>query len=211
MQGKPREIVLFATGSPVLVEFEETLERANIEIALGVSNREGTSYLSDPTRLIASSSVERGILDLPFIIPLFTPTNRKVAADEAAALGFSRPYCLIDPTAVVPRTTDLGGGSYVNAGCVLGAKSRFGSFVFINRASSIGHHAMVGDFVSIGPGVTIGGQVSLGAGCMVGAGSTILPGIEIGEHAIVGAGSVVTRHVPPQAIAVGNPARVGTT
>lgn len=45
-------------------------------------------------------------------------------------------------------------------------------------------------------------------GCSVGANATILAGVEIGEGAMVGAGAVVTRSVPPNAIVVGNPARV---
>jgi acetyltransferase-like isoleucine patch superfamily enzyme len=50
--------------------------------------------------------------------------------------------------------------------------------------------------------------VKIGAGCWVGDNVTILEGVEIGDGAIVGAGSVVTRSVPPYAIAVGNPAKV---
>ena len=42
----------------------------------------------------------------------------------------------------------------------------------------------------------------------IGAGVTILPGVTIGENAIVGAAAVVTKDVPPNAVVVGNPARV---
>lgn len=45
-------------------------------------------------------------------------------------------------------------------------------------------------------------------GASIGANATILPGIEIGAGAMVGAGAVVTRSVPPHAIAIGNPARI---
>lgn len=45
-------------------------------------------------------------------------------------------------------------------------------------------------------------------GASVGSGSTILANVTIGENAIVGAGSVVTKDVPPNTIAAGNPARV---
>jgi len=45
-------------------------------------------------------------------------------------------------------------------------------------------------------------------GVSIGSGSTILANVTIGENAIVGAGSVVTRDVPPNSIAYGNPARV---
>jgi UDP-2-acetamido-3-amino-2,3-dideoxy-glucuronate N-acetyltransferase len=45
-------------------------------------------------------------------------------------------------------------------------------------------------------------------GASIGANATILPGVEIGPGAMIGAGAVVTRDVPPNAIVVGNPARI---
>ncbi|HVZ31765.1 MAG TPA: WxcM-like domain-containing protein [Polyangiaceae bacterium] len=49
---------------------------------------------------------------------------------------------------------------------------------------------------------TVGRRASLGANV------TILPGLTIGQNAVVGAGAVVTRNIPPNAIVVGNPARI---
>jgi UDP-2-acetamido-3-amino-2,3-dideoxy-glucuronate N-acetyltransferase len=45
-------------------------------------------------------------------------------------------------------------------------------------------------------------------GASIGANATILPGVRISQHAMVGAGAVVTRDVPPNAIVVGNPAKI---
>ncbi|MBR5285821.1 MAG: sugar O-acetyltransferase [Clostridia bacterium] len=42
----------------------------------------------------------------------------------------------------------------------------------------------------------------------IGAGSVILPGVTIGENSVVGAGSVVTRDIPDNVVAVGNPCKV---
>ena len=46
------------------------------------------------------------------------------------------------------------------------------------------------------------------AGASIGAGAVILPGISIGRQAMVAAGAVVTRSVPPNAVVVGNPAKI---
>jgi UDP-2-acetamido-3-amino-2,3-dideoxy-glucuronate N-acetyltransferase len=51
-------------------------------------------------------------------------------------------------------------------------------------------------------------QTTVGPGASIGANATILPGISIGRRAMVGAGAVVTKDVPPNAIVVGNPARI---
>lgn len=50
--------------------------------------------------------------------------------------------------------------------------------------------------------ITIGDNVWLGGGAIV------CPGVTIGDNSVIGAGSVVTRDIPPNVVAVGNPARV---
>lgn len=52
------------------------------------------------------------------------------------------------------------------------------------------------------------GQTIVRKGASIGANATILPGITIGSRAMVGAGAVVTRSVPPNAVVVGNPAKI---
>jgi UDP-2-acetamido-3-amino-2,3-dideoxy-glucuronate N-acetyltransferase len=51
-------------------------------------------------------------------------------------------------------------------------------------------------------------QTFIEAGATIGAGATILPGITIGARSMIAAGAVVTRTVPPNAIVMGNPARI---
>jgi acetyltransferase-like isoleucine patch superfamily enzyme len=48
----------------------------------------------------------------------------------------------------------------------------------------------------------------IGKNCFIGVGSMILPGVRIGDEVIIGASSVVTKDIPSNSIAVGNPAKV---
>lgn len=89
----------------------------------------------------------------------------------------------------------------------------------------------IGDFSGIGPGVHIytvthpvnAGQrltenstfwtsrtapVKIGKNVWIGGGSIILPGVTIGDNTTIGAGSVVTKSIPGNVLAVGNPCRV---
>ena len=59
-------------------------------------------------------------------------------------------------------------------------------------------------YVDYGANITIGDNVWLGGGVVV------CPGVTIGANTVVGAGAVVTRDLPPDVVAVGNPARVLT-
>jgi maltose O-acetyltransferase len=45
----------------------------------------------------------------------------------------------------------------------------------------------------------------------LGGGVIVCPGVTIGENSVVGAGAVVTRNLPANVIAVGNPARITKT
>ena len=51
-------------------------------------------------------------------------------------------------------------------------------------------------------------SVKIGNNVWVGAGAVILPGVTVGENSVIGAGSVVTKDIPDNVVAVGNPCRV---
>jgi acetyltransferase-like isoleucine patch superfamily enzyme len=52
------------------------------------------------------------------------------------------------------------------------------------------------------------GTIRIMDNCVIGYGAIILPGVTIGPNSIVGAGSVVTKDIPPEVVAAGNPAHV---
>lgn len=200
------EIVLFGVRSPLVADYEETCARAGIDVAAAVGIDDAPPRLIDRSRLVDASALGPRHRDIPCIVCAFHPARRHalVAAALDAGLCFEQP--LVDPTAIVAASTRIGAGTYVNAGCVIGALGVIGDHVLINRGCNIGHHALLDDFATIGPGVTMAGNIHVGEDSIVGAGSTILPGITIGAGAIVAAGSVVRRDVPDGTFVAGSPA-----
>ncbi|WP_038882852.1 DapH/DapD/GlmU-related protein, partial [Vibrio rotiferianus] len=59
--------------------------------------------------------------------------------------------------------------------------------------------------------IATGNPISIGDSVWIGAGAIILDGVAIGDRAIIGAGSVVTKDIPADSVAVGNPCRVVKT
>ncbi len=118
-----------------------------------------------------------------------------------------------------------------------GCHTRIGDRVFINFNFTVQDDALVtiGDDCNFGPNVTIvtpvhpmlpqerkalldgNGQVrhmcyakpvTIGHDCWFGANVVVCPGVTIGNNVVIGAGSVVTRDIPSDSFAAGNPARV---
>lgn len=50
--------------------------------------------------------------------------------------------------------------------------------------------------------------VTIEDGCWIGGGAILLPGVTIGHGSVIGAGSVVTKNIPPDCVAAGNPCKV---
>lgn len=85
------------------------------------------------------------------------------------------------------------------------------------------YHITIGDNVTLAPrvhvlahdastyvffGKTRSANVTIGNDVFVGASSIILPGVHIGNRVIIGAGSIVTKNIPDNSVAAGNPAKV---
>jgi maltose O-acetyltransferase len=71
----------------------------------------------------------------------------------------------------------------------------------------IAHDASTKNFL----GYTKIGKIDIRERCFIGDSVIVLPNVTIGPNAIVGAGSVVTRDIPPNSVATGNPAKVIVT
>ena len=100
---------------------------------------------------------------------------------------------LIDPSAVVSPTAELGLGTQVFWQAAVSPLCRLGEHVLIGHGAAVGHDSVLEDLVCVAPGARISGDVTIGECASIGAGALILPGLRIGDHAIVEAGAVVTR------------------
>ena len=106
------------------------------------------------------------------------------------------------------KNIHLGKRVFINSGC----KFQDQGGIYIGDDSLIGHNTVIATLNhNIDPnnrGDIIPKPVKLGKKVWIGAGVIILPGVSIGDNSIIGAGSVVTKDIPSDMIAVGNPAKV---
>ena len=108
----------------------------------------------------------------------------------------------------ISKMSKIGRGVLINSKVSIAAHTTIGDFVSINRHVSIGHHTNIGDYCSINPGVNIAGNVTIGEGVTIGMGTNVLDSRKIGRNTIIGAGSVVTKDIPDNVIAYGNPCKI---
>ncbi|MHB1134174.1 MAG: sugar O-acetyltransferase [Chloroflexota bacterium] len=124
----------------------------------------------------------------------------------------------------------IGAGSEIRSPlyCDYGKYISIGSGTFINFGAVLLDEApiTIGDDCQIGPNVQLltpthplepeprrekweaAKPIALGNNVWLGGGVIVCPGVTIGENTVVGAGSVVTKDLPANVVAVGNPARV---
>lgn len=132
----------------------------------------------------------------------------KVAAElDAVVPGMDWPV-LIHPTVQLQRAScTFGRGVVLCAGVIGTVQLQFHDFAMVNLACTIGHEAVLGAGCVLNPTVNISGGVELERGVLVGTGAQILQYVKVGRHATVGAGACVTKHVEPETVVVGMPAK----
>lgn len=113
-----------------------------------------------------------------------------------------------------PFTTDcgknihLGENVFINSGC----RFQDQGGIYIGSGALIGHNVVIATLNHVFDpehrGDMFPAPVRIGRNVWIGSGSVIIPGVTIGDNAVIGAGSVVTRDIPENAVAAGNPAKV---
>lgn len=169
---------------------------------------------------------------------LYLPNDDEIVKEQTACLELLYDYNATRPSEGEKRAeilkkmfAELGGDCYIepplhsNFG---GHHVHFGKNVYANFNLTLvdDTHIYVGDYTMIGPNVTIAtaghpilpvlreqayqynASVHIGRNCWLGAGVIVLPGVTIGDNSVIGAGSIVTKDIPANVIAVGNPCRV---
>jgi sugar O-acyltransferase (sialic acid O-acetyltransferase NeuD family) len=119
-----------------------------------------------------------------------------------------RNATLVDPSAIVDRTSSIGPGSVVYPNVFIGARARLGGGVFVLSGAIINHDADIGERVVIASGATLAGSVTVGNRAYLGQGCQVRQHTRIGTSSVVGMGAVVIADVAAESTVVGNPARV---
>ena len=169
---------------------------------------------------------------------IYFPNDEELMEEQLGYINKLYDFNITRPTEMEKRGqllkemfADIGEGCYVepplhsNFG---GYHVHFGKNVYANFNLTLvdDTHIYVGDFTMFGPNVTIATAghpicpelrekglqynmpVHIGKNCWIGANAVVLPGITIGDNVVIGAGSVVTKDIPSNVVAVGNPCRV---
>lgn len=169
---------------------------------------------------------------------LYLPNDDEIVKYQTKCLDRLYDYNMTRPTEGKKREkllkemlAEIGEGCYIeppfhaNFG---GANLHFGKNIYANFNLTVvdDTNVYVGDCTMFGPNVTLATAghpilpelrekayqynmaIHIGKNCWIGAGAVILPGITIGDNTVVGAGSIVTKDLPSNVIAVGNPCSV---
>ena len=169
---------------------------------------------------------------------LYLPNDDDIIQDQIKKLDRLYDFNMTRPTQLDKRKemlkemfAEIGEDCYIEPPLhanMAGAYVHFGKNVYANFNLTLvdDGHIYVGDYTMIGPNVTIATaghpilpelrekgyqynmEVHIGKNCWLGSGVVVLPGVTIGDNVVVGAGSIVTKDLPSNVVAVGNPCKV---
>lgn len=169
---------------------------------------------------------------------LYLPDDEEIVKEQTVCLERLYDYNMTRPSQQEKRErllkemfAEIGEGCYIeppfhaNFG---GAHCHFGKYVYANFNLTMvdDTHIYVGDYTMFAPNVIVATAghpilpqlrekayqynipIKIGRNCWIGAGAVIVPGVTIGDNVVIGAGSVVTKDIPSNTVAVGNPCKV---
>jgi maltose O-acetyltransferase len=168
---------------------------------------------------------------------LYNAVDPELAAERGRAASLVHQFNSSAPSDAARRLAllrdllgSLGDGAQVLAPlhCDYGYQVNIGAASFVNcgavfldvAAITLGEHVQVGPSVQFltpthplepqlrRTGLEAGLPITVANNVWLGGGAILLPGVSVGENTVVGAGAVVTKSLPANVVAVGNPARV---
>ncbi len=105
---------------------------------------------------------------------------------------------------------EIGENFFINVNCIIldEAKVTFGDNVFIapNCGFYTAGHPL--DVEQRNKGLEYAYPITIGNNVWIGAHVCVLPGVTIGDNTVIGAGSIVTKNIPANVLAAGNPCKV---
>lgn len=169
---------------------------------------------------------------------IYQPMDAEILKEQLVFLDSLRAYNEIPHVRMREREeklrqmlAEVGEGCYVESPFYAnfgGRHVHLGKNVYANFNLTLvdDTHIYVGDYTMIGPNVTLATAghpidpdlrrqglqynmpIHIGKNCWLGAGVIVMPGVTIGDNTVIGAGSIVTKDIPANVVAVGNPCRV---
>ncbi len=169
---------------------------------------------------------------------IYNPADDEIMAQQLLCLDKLYDFNMTRPTELDKREEMLRGMfAEIGENCYIepplhanwgGKHVHFGNNVYANFGLTLvdDTHIFIGDGTMIGPNCVIATAghpidpelrekqlqynipVHIGKNCWLGAGVLVMPGVTIGDNTVIGAGSVVTKDIPGNVIAVGNPCKV---
>lgn len=169
---------------------------------------------------------------------LYLPNDEEIIKEQTKCLDKLYEFNMTRPTESAKRQhmlkemfAEIGENCYIeppfhaNFG---GKHVHFGNNIYANFNLTCvdDTHIYVGDNTMFGPNVIIAtaghpilpvlrekgyqynASVHIGKNCWLGAGVIVLPGVTIGDNVVIGAGSIVTKDLPSNVVAVGNPCKI---
>lgn len=155
------------------------------------------------------SFLDPDFTDLDFYVALgYRHLARKTEILRQLRAANRRTPSLVHPSCHVGPGCRIGEGCLIYPLCNLDQDVEIRDGVLLNNSVVVSHDSCVGESAYLAPGVVLAGHVTIGEAAFLGLGARVANHRSIGARARIGIGTVVTRDVPDDGSAIGNPQRL---
>lgn len=197
--GLGKEILVLATQ---INAFQNRWERISfIDDSLGKDNIENIEMYSF-IEFVSKFECK----DAEVCIALGEPIIREKLEKKVEDSGYSLAT-LIHPSVFIPQNTRIGVGTVICVGSFISCNVEIGKNALIQPHVNVGHDCIIHDNVILSGFVNLSGACTVGERTYIGLSVCVKEKTTIGSDTIIGMGSVVSRDIPNNVIALGNPAR----
>jgi sugar O-acyltransferase (sialic acid O-acetyltransferase NeuD family) len=145
--------------------------------------------------------------EVEFACAIGSSKIRRKLLEELGKYKHVRPATLIDPSACVAPSAQIGAGCIVGCACRIMVNAVIGNGVVMNTGASVGHDGVIGDYATLLTNVMVSGGGKVGANSEIGSGAFILQYKSVGADCVVAPLASVLSDLAEPGMYAGNPAR----
>lgn len=205
---EPPGILIYGAGAQAKIIWNAITKSGDFKVLGYLVDQDptpGQQYLGAPV-LNADAALSDRSLPRRVALGIGDNAERQKIGMKLEAAGVELPV-IMHPHVSIGEMVTIGAGTVICANAMIDPDVVIGKGNILNAGSAVGHDTVTEDYVHVCGGTYVAARCRVKELSFISLRATVLPDLTVGRNCQVGAGSLLTKDLPDDHIAIGNPAR----